>query len=110
MFSIGLSHLQSTMDWTTCGCNGQQSDDHAKLLHQPLVYKIVSASLLHKHAARQSSPLRPSSAVTAVMIMQVKEATNRMLTNFSVQASVNDFFTAQRIFKESGTKALPQVS
>eukprot|EP00878_Enallax_costatus_P012355 GHUV01012905.1.p1 GENE.GHUV01012905.1~~GHUV01012905.1.p1 ORF type:complete len:221 (+),score=73.77 GHUV01012905.1:1993-2655(+) len=39
----------------------------------------------------------------------VKEATNRMLTNFSVQASVNDFFTAQRIFRDPATKALPQA-
>ena len=32
-----------------------------------------------------------------------------MLTNFSVQASINDFFTAQRIFRDPATKALPQV-
>lgn len=42
-------------------------------------------------------------------LVQVKETTTRMLTNFSVQTSVNDFFTAQRMYRESGTKALPQV-
>jgi hypothetical protein len=40
---------------------------------------------------------------------QVKETSSRMLTNFSVQASTNDFYTAQRVFKDSGCKALPQV-
>jgi hypothetical protein len=32
-----------------------------------------------------------------------------MLTNFSVQASVSEFYTAQRLLKEPPAKALPQV-
>jgi hypothetical protein len=32
-----------------------------------------------------------------------------MLTNFSVQAAVNDFYSAQRVFKDAGTKVLPQA-
>lgn len=41
--------------------------------------------------------------------MQVKETATRMLTNFSVQAGTNDFYTAQRLFKDVGATALPQV-
>ncbi len=40
---------------------------------------------------------------------QVKETARRMMTNFSVQASVGDFYTAQRLLKDPGAKALPQV-
>jgi hypothetical protein len=32
-----------------------------------------------------------------------------MLTNFSVQAGTNDFYTAQRLFRDAGIKVLPQV-
>lgn len=32
-----------------------------------------------------------------------------MMTNFSVQASVADFYVSQRLLKEAGGKALPQV-
>lgn len=42
-------------------------------------------------------------------VVQVKETATRMLTNFSVQAGTNDFYTAQRLFKDAGAKALPQV-
>jgi hypothetical protein len=41
--------------------------------------------------------------------MQVKETSTRMLTNFSVQAGTNDFYTAQRLFKDAGVTALTQV-
>eukprot|EP00882_Tetradesmus_deserticola_P022104 GHRQ01023988.1.p2 GENE.GHRQ01023988.1~~GHRQ01023988.1.p2 ORF type:complete len:195 (+),score=115.78 GHRQ01023988.1:234-818(+) len=40
---------------------------------------------------------------------QIKETATRMLNNFSVQASVNDFYTAQRVFKEAASEALPQA-
>lgn len=43
-------------------------------------------------------------------MLQVKDTATRMLTNFSVQAGTNDFYTAQRLFKDPGVKALPQVS
>lgn len=42
-------------------------------------------------------------------MLQVKDTATRMLTNFSVQAGTNDFYTAQRVFKDPGVKALPQV-
>jgi hypothetical protein len=45
----------------------------------------------------------------AMMAVQVKDTATRMLTNFSVQAGTNDFYTAQRLFKDPGVKALPQV-
>lgn len=32
-----------------------------------------------------------------------------MLTNFSVQAAVNDFYSVQRAFKHSAVRALPKV-
>jgi len=32
-----------------------------------------------------------------------------MMTNFSVQASVSEFYMAQRLLKDPGAKALPQV-
>lgn len=41
--------------------------------------------------------------------MQVKDTATRMLTNFSVQAGTNEFYTAQRVFKDASIKALPQV-
>jgi hypothetical protein len=41
--------------------------------------------------------------------LQVKETATRMLKNFSVQASVNEFYTAQRVYKEAANQALPQV-
>jgi hypothetical protein len=40
---------------------------------------------------------------------QVKETARRMLTNFSVQASVSEFYTAQRLLRDHPAKALPQV-
>lgn len=43
------------------------------------------------------------------VLLQVKDTATRMLTNFSVQAGTNDFYTAQRLFKDPGVKALPQV-
>lgn len=45
----------------------------------------------------------------SLLLLQMKETASRMLTNFSVQAGVNDFYTAQRVFKESSAKVLPQV-
>jgi hypothetical protein len=33
-----------------------------------------------------------------------------MLNNFSVQASVNEFYNAQRVYKEAASQALPQVN
>ncbi|WIA17780.1 hypothetical protein OEZ85_009293 [Tetradesmus obliquus] len=40
---------------------------------------------------------------------QVKETATRMLNNFKVQASVNEFYTAQRVYKEAASQALPQA-
>jgi hypothetical protein len=42
-------------------------------------------------------------------LLQVKETATRMLTNFSVQAGTNDFYTAQRLFRDASIKVLPQV-
>lgn len=39
----------------------------------------------------------------------VREVARRMLTNFTVQASVSEFDSAQRTLKEASAKALPQV-
>lgn len=47
--------------------------------------------------------------MSLLLLLQMKETASRMLTNFSVQAGVNDFYTAQRVFKESSAKVLPQV-
>lgn len=44
-----------------------------------------------------------------LLLLQVKDTATRMLTNFSVQAGTNDFYSAQRLFKDPGVKALPQV-
>jgi hypothetical protein len=41
--------------------------------------------------------------------LQVKDTATRMLTNFSVQAGTNDFYSAQRLFKDTSVQALPQV-
>eukprot|EP00775_Hariotina_reticulata_P008512 gene8512-8694_t len=39
----------------------------------------------------------------------VKTTATRMLTNFTVQATVNEYYTAQRIYKDAAHKELPQV-
>jgi hypothetical protein len=33
-----------------------------------------------------------------------------MLNNFSVQASVNELYNTQRVYKEAASQALPQVN
>jgi hypothetical protein len=43
-------------------------------------------------------------------VRQIKETATRMLTNFSVQAFTNDFYTAQRVLAADSLKALPQVT
>eukprot|EP00877_Chromochloris_zofingiensis_P008490 jgi/Chrzof1/3895/Cz13g12140.t1 len=40
---------------------------------------------------------------------KVKDTTHRMMTNFSVQVNSNDFHYAQRLYKDSSAKALPQA-
>jgi hypothetical protein len=47
--------------------------------------------------------------LSLLLLLQVKDTATRMLTNFSVQAGTNDFYSAQRLFKDPGAKALPQV-
>lgn len=74
-----------------------------------MVAGVLVSSPLNHGMSPYSVALPLSHSTFSRPAAQVKETATRMLTNFSVQASVNDFFTAQRIFKESGTKALPQV-
>jgi len=44
------------------------------------------------------------------MVQQVKTTATRMLTNFTVQASVNEYYTAQRLYKDAAHRELPQVN
>jgi hypothetical protein len=65
-------------------------------------------TLQNKKASRQCIHNRPP-PVPRPFTPQVKETARRMLTNYTAQATVSDFYTAQRLFKEPGAKALPEV-
>jgi hypothetical protein len=56
-----------------------------------------------------AGPAAGEHACWTCLLLQVKETATRMLTNFSVQAGTNDFYTAQRLFRDAGIKVLPQV-